>query len=256
MRVNLQPSYILHSRPYRDSSSLLEVFTAEHGRLSLVARGGRRSTRGGSKAALLQPFTPLLLSFSGRAEMKNLGAAESAGAAIFLQGERLFSGLYINELLSRLLHRHDPHPRLFAAYGAALDSLLACAQIEDVLRRFEYTLLEELGYSFDLACDALSGEPVEPGQWYQYHPGLGLVLCQGVEEPSRSAYAGGELLRMAEGEFGDGVRSSAKRLLRQALAEHLGDTPLRSRELFRNSSWKGAAATRRAGGKADEGGSS
>ena len=256
MRVNLQPSYILHSRPYRDSSSLLEVFTAEYGRLSLVARGGRRSSRGGSKAALLQPFTPLLLSFSGRAEMKNLGAVESAGAAISLQGERLFSGLYINELLSRLLHRHDPHPRLFAAYGAALESLLACARIEDVLRRFEYTLLDELGYSFDLACDAVSGEPVEVGQWYQYHPGLGLVRCQGVAEPSRSAYAGDELLLMADGDFGDGVRSSAKRLLRQALAEHIGDTPLRSRELFRSYSRETVAARQRPGGNADEGGES
>ena len=253
MRVNLQPSYILHSRPYRDSSSLLEVFTAEHGRLSLVARGGRRSSRGGSKAALLQPFTPLLLSFSGRAEMKNLGATESAGAAIALQGERLFSGLYINELLSRLLHRHDPHPRLFAAYGAALESLLACARIEDVLRQFEYTLLDELGYSFDLACDALSGDPVEEGQWYQYNPGLGLVRCQGVAEPSRTAYAGGELLRMADGEFGNEVRGSAKRLLRQALAEHIGDTPLRSRELFRNARRQTAAARQRPGGNADKG---
>ena len=121
--VALQPSYVLHSRPYRDTSALLEVFTAEQGRISMVARGARRRTRGGSGSALLQPFNPLLLSFSGRAELKNLGATESAGTPRQLRGQRLFSGLYLNELLVRLLHRHDPHPQLFAAYGATLDAL-------------------------------------------------------------------------------------------------------------------------------------
>jgi DNA repair protein RecO (recombination protein O) len=117
MRVNLQPAYILHSRPYRDSSVILEVFTPEHGRISALARGARRKSRGGSAAALLQLFTPLLLSFSGRGELKTLTAREAAGTAVSLRGDRLYSGLYVNELLVRLLHRYDPHPQLFVAYG-------------------------------------------------------------------------------------------------------------------------------------------
>jgi hypothetical protein len=102
---------------------LLEVLSAEQGRISLVARGARRKIRGGSGSALLQPFVPLLLSFSGRTELKNLNASEAAGRPLPLLGERLFSGLYLNELLVRLLHRHDPHPQLFAAYGSTLDDV-------------------------------------------------------------------------------------------------------------------------------------
>ncbi|MEP5568378.1 MAG: DNA repair protein RecO, partial [Halioglobus sp.] len=153
MRVSLQPTYILHSRPYRDTSLILEVLCAEHGRISLVSKGARRRTKGGSNAALLQPFVPLLLSFSGRSEMKTLTHVEAAGVAPQLRGERLFSGMYMNELLMRLLHRHDPHPQLFAAYGAALGELADAAPVEATLRRFELGLLEELGYGFSLLED-------------------------------------------------------------------------------------------------------
>jgi len=233
MRVALQPSFVLHTRPYRDSSRLLEVFTAEHGRISLVARGARRPSRGGSGGALLQPFTPLLLSFSGRGELKTLGAIESAGAAVALSGERIYSGLYLNELLVRLLHRHDPHPQLFAAYGAALAELASDDSVEPALRRFEFTLLHELGYGFELAADGRSGASVRADDWYHYHPDCGLYAREGVAEAERPAYAGADLLAMARGEFGGQVRLTARRLLRHALAAHLGEAPLRSRELFR-----------------------
>ena len=187
MRVNLQPAYILHSRPYRDSSVLLEVLTAEQGRISLVARGARRKTRGGSGGALLQPFIPLLLSFSGRTELKNLNATEAAGRPFALPGERLFSGLYLNELLVRLLHRHDPHPHLFAAYGATLGALARDDEIDDVLRRFEFALLGELGYGFELNLDGASGEAVLPECWYHYHPDHGLIAGDGAADPARPA---------------------------------------------------------------------
>lgn len=232
MRVNLQPAYILHSRPYRDSSLLLEAFTAEHGRLSLVARGARRRARGGSAAALLQPFTPLLLSFGGRAELKTLAAAEPAGASSSLRGERLISGLYLNELLVRILHRNDAHPRLFAAYTEALAGLAAGGSQEAVLRLFELTLLGELGYSFDLGCDGASGEPVAAGDLYRYEPGCGMVRLAVAEAVPEGAYSGAQLLAMAAGELDGDARAACKRLLREALAEHLGDQPLRSRELF------------------------
>lgn len=235
MRVDLQPAYILHSRPYRDTSSLLEVLTAEYGRISLVARGARRSSKGGSSSALLQPFMPLLLSFSGRAEMKNLIATEAAGEAIKLHRERMYSGLYVNELLVRLLHRHDAHPRLFACYGQTLDALAGPAVLDTVLRQFEFTLLEELGYSFDFNLDGYSGAPVQEGGWYHYHPDYGLVARGDTLDPSRPAFAGSDLLIMASGEFGAEVRLTAKRLLRQVLAVHLGDAPLKSRDLFRNA---------------------
>ncbi len=233
MRVSLQPSYILHSRPYRDSSALLEVLTAEYGRISLVARGARRRSRGGSSSALLQPFTPLLLSFSGRAELKTVTATEAVGSALTLRGERMFSGLYVNELLVRLLHQHDAHPQLFAAYAATLQALAGNEVVDTVLRHFEFTLLHELGYSFDLAVDGSSGAAVREDLWYHYHPDFGMVARGDTLDQARTAFAGSDLLIMAGGEFGGPVRLAAKRLLRQALATHLGSTPVRSRDLFR-----------------------
>jgi len=238
MRISLQPAYILHSRPYRDSSAILEVLTAEHGRLSLVARGARRRSRGGSSSALLQPFIPLLLSFSGRTELKTLTATEAVGRGFTLRGERLFSGMYVNELLVRLLHRHDAHPQLFAAYAQTLQALAGSAVVDAVLRAFEFSLLDELGYGFDPGVDGHSGETVQAHLWYNYHPEHGLVATVGAIDPSRPAYAGSDLIAIAGGELGGHVRVTAKRLLRQALAGHLGDAPLKSRDLFRT---RGAA---------------
>ena len=141
--------------------------------------------------------------------------------------------MYVNELLVRLLHRHDPHPQLFAAYTEALQALSREDEVDTTLRHFEFKLLDELGYSFDLALDADSGERVQAHLWYHYIPDLGLVAKADATDPSRSAYAGADLIIMAGGQFGGSVRVTAKRLLRQALAGHLGDAPLRSRELFR-----------------------
>lgn len=235
MRVNLQPTYVLHSRPYRDTSLLLEAFTAEHGRISLVARGARRRSRGGSSGALLQPFIPLLLSFSGRAELKTLTATEAAAPAVLLGGERLFSALYLNELLLRLLHRNDPHPELFAAYGEALHALAEAGQLEAILRRFEFRLLDELGYRVDCGVDGHSGEAVREECWYNYHADHGLVARTGAGDPSQPAFSGADLLRIAAGQYDGEVRHAARRLMRQVLAGHLGSAPLRSRELFRRS---------------------
>jgi len=239
-RISLQPCYVLHGRPYRDSSLLLEVFTADYGRLSLVARGARRSSRGGSAAALLQPFRPLLLSFSGRSELKTLTGSEAAGAPLGLRGERLFSGLYLNELVVRLLHRHDPHPALFAMYGATLAGLDAGGAIDGLLRRFELTLLEELGYRLELAADGASGAPVSAAGWYRYDPGCGLVELAVAEAPPEGAYAGNELLAMADGDFDGAVRYAARRLLREVIGDHLGGVPLRSRDLFPSSAGRDA----------------
>jgi DNA repair protein RecO (recombination protein O) len=233
MRVNLQPAYILHHRPYRDSSLILEVFSAEHGRMSLVSKGARRRSRGGSNAALLQPFVPLLLSFSGRSEMKTLTQVEAAGSAPDLRGERLFSAMYINELMMRLLHRHDPHPQLFALYGATLGDLASTDQIDGILRRFELALLDELGYRFSLVQDGLSGDPLGPDNWYCFHPEHGLVETVAGSDPAQPAYIGEDLLALSRGEFGGQARVTARRLMRQVLAVHLGDAPLKSRDLFR-----------------------
>jgi DNA repair protein RecO (recombination protein O) len=243
MRVNLQPAYVIHSRPYRDSSALLDVFTAEYGRIGLVAKGTRRPSRKGSGAALLQPFIPLLVSFSGRTELKTLVATEPAQGRFTLFNERVFSGMYMNELLVRLLHRNDAHPALFSAYDQALKALAGTEVVDTVLRRFEYQLLDELGYQFDLGTDGASGQPVLATNVYHYERGVGLVADYEGVESGGGVYAGSELLAMASGDFGGSARAAAKRLLREALAEHLGDAPLRSRELFRTAAVRPQAAS-------------
>jgi DNA repair protein RecO (recombination protein O) len=247
MRVKLQPAWVLHSRPYRDSSALLEVLSAEYGRVGLVGRGARRRSRGGSESALLQPFAPVLLSFSGRGELRTLTGVEAAGAALALRGERLFSGMYINELLVRLVHRDDPHPRLFALYGQALEALSGRDPVDGILRRFELVLLDELGYRLDLDADGNSGEEIRDDQWYHFHPELGLVAGSVAADPARTAFSGSDLLAMARGEFDGPARPAARRLLRQALAVHLGEAPLKSRELFRRG--RGEIGGNRAAGK-------
>ena len=232
MRINLQPAYLLHRQAYRDSSQLLEIFTPEHGRLSLVARGVRRKARGGSTGAILQPFVPLLVSFSGRAELKTLTSAEVAKGAVTLRGERLFSGLYLNELLVRLLHRHDPHPRLFARYAQTLQDLGAAGSVDETLRRFELGLLDELGYNIDLESEAQGGEALHPGHWYRYEAGSGLVRSVADNRSEIPVFPGEDLLALGQGEFNVSSRKTAKRLMRLVLAEHLGGKPLHSRDLF------------------------
>ncbi len=237
MRASLQSGYVLHTRPWRDSSLLVEYFSRDLGRIALVAKGAKsRKSRGGSGAALLQPFTPLQCSWSGRSQLHTLTGCEPLGSALALNGRRLYSGLYMNELLMRLLHPEDPHQKLFDHYAAVL-SLLAAPDIEDEevpLRRFELVLLEELGYGFDLASDGLSGDAVAEQAWYHFHEEHGMVLAPEHAPERLPRYLGADLASLSRGDFSGTARKCAKRLMRQALASHLGDKPLRSRELFRS----------------------
>ncbi len=238
MRATLEAGYVLHTRPWRDNSLLVEYFSRERGRVALVARGAKsRKSRGGSTAALLQPFTPLQCSWSGRAQLKTLTACEALGTGLQLPGRRMYSGLYMNELLARLLHHEDPHLKLFDHYAAVLRLLADCEDggEEVPLRQFELVLLEELGYGFDLASDGLSGEAVAEEAWYHYHDEHGLVEVAGQSADRLPRYRGADLASISRGDFSGSARQCAKRLLRQALAAHLGDKPLNSRDLFRRS---------------------
>jgi DNA repair protein RecO (recombination protein O) len=244
LRVNLQRAHVLHGRDYRDSSRILEIFTPEYGRLSVLVRGVRGARKSAAaRSAQLQPFRPLLLSFSGKADLKTLTAVEPDGALRALPGERLYSGLYMNELLVRLLHRFDPHPALYRQYHEALErlELVATPDIELVLRGFEYQLLEELGYGFDLGSDGMVGEPLRDDTWYNYHQEYGLVE-QGRQRGAGAAYLGADLLALRQGEFTTRVRQAAKQLMREVLSGHLGETPLRSRSLFRRHQVDGGAS--------------
>lgn len=228
MTPSLSPAYVLHSRPYRDSSALVDLLTLHHGLQRVVWRGARGQRRKVSP----QPFMPLLVGLGGRSELKTLTQAEIAGRFSLLQGETLFSGLYLNELLVRLLVGGEPQPILFAAYQQSLEQLAAGDPVEPILRRFEWQLLELLGYGFSLTEDA-HGQPLDRHRDYAWYAGEGL---RPLDDPLPGAIglSGAALLAMAAGDWSaPATLRAAKQLMRQALSVHLGDRPLVSRSLFR-----------------------
>jgi DNA repair protein RecO (recombination protein O) len=230
-RVQLQPGFVLHQRPYRESSALLEIFSRDYGRVGLVARGVRAAKS--RQRGELQPFRPLRLSWSLRGELGTLTGAESDGATAPLQGAALYSAFYLNELLVRLLARQDPHPQLFDFYRDSLQRLTGADSVEPVLRLFEKRLLEEIGYGMLLDYDAHHDRPVQAGGWYDYHLESGPVAVAGADSAG-FVFAGSSLLALARDELDEPqVLEDAKRLMRAALRLYLGDKPLRSRELFR-----------------------
>lgn len=229
----LQAAYILHTRPYRDTSLLIDAFTASQGRISLIAKGargvrGKKSRFRGS----LQAFVPLLLAWRGNTDLMNLVNAEPNPISLpHLTGKLLVCGLYLNELLIRLLYRYDPYPHLFQAYQTALSSLSGNPAI--ALRLFEKKLLAELGYALYLNKDSLTNQALLPYQSYQFIPSQGLVVCLNKSLPKQSIFSGASLLAMHHESWDTPTHLlDAKRLFRLALNYLLEGKTIRSRELL------------------------
>lgn len=227
-RVQLQPAFVLHRKPYRETSLLVEAFTRDYGRVGLVARGVRRGKS--RMAGLLQPFQPLLLSWSGKGELHSLTGAEQGGPPTLFQGRTVISGFYLNELLLRLLQRADPHPQLFADYATAIQAL--GTREDPTLRAFEIALLDALGYGLSLEFD-IHGQPIEADSLYHYRLEEGPVRC--ASAPAGALLMHGRTLIGLNQQSLETpeVLSEAKRLLRTALAIYLGNRPLASRALYR-----------------------
>ena len=230
MRVELNPCYILHNRNYRETSLLLDVFSRRYGRLSLVAKGARKQKN--DKRALLQPGRKINIAWTMRRELGTLTGVEPCHGNNPQGAGGLLTVFYINELLVRLLHRHEPHPELFDAYTEALDKLNDSATEQVTLRLFEKRLLEALGYGLGLDTDT-EGNAVRPDQYYTYLPEQG-PAPDVLPGPGARKISGRTLLALAEENLGDEVvLAEAKQLMRKALGGLLGDKPLASRELYR-----------------------
>jgi len=226
-RIDNEAGYVLHSRPYKETSLLIEAFTRRHGRISLMARGARRA-HSALKARLL-PFQALSLSWFGKGPLHTLHDVEWQGDGRSLAGAGLMCGFYLNELLMRLLPPGDAHEALYDRYLAALRELTDGEEIEPVLRRFELALLTELGYAQTLSQLAAGAEPVEPDIRYGYALDTG-VIAAGPHEPG---YAGKTLLDMAAGDYTDPrTLAESKLLMRRLLAHYLGEQPLATRQLL------------------------
>jgi len=234
MRVQEQPAYILHHRPFRDSSQILDVMSRDYGRLSLMSRGSRAAKS--RLKSILQPFIPLTLSWSGKGEMPFLNSAEPlALKPVSLSGRALPSAFYINELLVRLLHKHDVHEDVFFLYESILKLLADNQPIEPVLRLFEKQLLETLGFGLNLSVDARTGERVSENENYAYYLEHGPVILQSVDDESYILkLSGRSLLDLNENTLSsEQSLKDAKRLMRGILHYYLGGKPIKSRELFR-----------------------
>ena len=225
----LEPAYLLHHRPWSDTSRILDLMTRDHGRVTLFAHGARRPKS--PLRSVLRPFQPLLVSWSGRADGGTLTAAEAGDGPVALPAERLMSGFYLNELLLRLLPKEDRHEALYDAYAAALRQLAGGAE-QAALRGFESVLLEELGYGLDLVRDAGSGRPLETDRYYHFEPGRGVIAVRDGESDADSV-AGCDVRGVAHGEFGQAlVLKAARRIYGAAIAHCLEGRGLASREVM------------------------
>jgi DNA repair protein RecO (recombination protein O) len=245
-RVPLAPGYILHHRPYRDTSRILEVLLRDHGRLTLFARGvrGAKPRFGG----VLQPFDLLLLSFQQGREAGQLTGAESAESAAPLPAGSLMAAFYLNELLLKLTARQDPMVEVFEDYRAALGGLRAASgaaakgRVEAVLRVFEKRLLEAVGYGLDLTSEAGTGKAVEAEGYYRFRASEGLVPAGRGDS---DAVLGSSMLALAREEPGEGGRvlEDARKVLKAALAERLEGKELTTRKVARAVASRGGSRT-------------
>jgi DNA repair protein RecO (recombination protein O) len=232
-RIQLQPAYVLHHRPYRDTSRILEVFTRDHGRVSIFARGTRGARKGAaSLASMLQPFNRLLVSWSAGAEAGHLIGAEFDGAVAAVPSSRLVSAFYVNELLLKLCARHDSHPEIFALYGGVIESLKSPAEPLPGLRIFEKRLLEALGYGLALEREAENGALLEDDAVYYYRLEQGATRAAGVAD-SPLTFSGRSLRSLAREDLHDREAcADARRLLRAALDRCLEGRELKSRQVM------------------------
>jgi len=226
-----QIAFILHNYPFSETSLVVEIFSQNFGRLALVARGARRPKS--TLRGVLLAFQPLLLSWSGKSELRTLRRAEREGRALRLEGMALLCGFYLNELLLKLLPRDDPHEHLFANYQETLVALSSQKNLAIVLRRFEIRLLKELGYALALEHDAETGAVLKPDHHYRYVIERGPVLAYGANDESR--FLGKTLLDMASDNYSDPLTvQQSKGLMRLLINHYLGNQTLHTRQLLKD----------------------
>jgi DNA repair protein RecO (recombination protein O) len=249
-RATTLAAYVLHRYDWSESSVILDLFTRDEGRVAVAAKGAKKPFSQ-LRAALL-PFQRIVVTLArptdDGAEVRNLRGAERAGGAGMPSGAAVFSGFYANELLLKLLARHDPHPVLFDAYAATIaalaDPAAAETNAEAALRAFELVLLREIGLLADLAVETASRRPVDPARRYAVLPDAGVVESAALAEPGSGPVdlAGATLLALQRGldahdlaalrRTATAAAADLRPVLRAALQHHLGTPTLRTRQVL------------------------
>jgi len=224
-RVALEAAFVLHHRPFRNTSQLVDCLTENHGMVRLVARGSRRPRTG--HRAVLQPFVPLRLSWTSRSDLGRLTAVEGVTHLFEFPQSRLLAGFYVNELTLRLLQRGDANQPVFSCYSDALLELASGSSVARALRVYEARLLKALGYELNLERDVATGRAVQPDRHYAFDPDQGPRL---LEHPTgRLSIQGSHLISLRNEELEDAASlRAAKGLLQAVLEQHLEGRPLNS----------------------------
>jgi len=229
VKQELHLAFVLHTRDYRETSLLVEVLSQQHGRVTVVARGAKR---GKAKASsILRPFAPVQISWLGDGDLVTMLEVEELPQDSNLQAKRAICGLYLNELLIRLLPKWDACLELFNEYQTTLQALADLELNEQItLRKFEKRLLKALGYGLQLSCEVESGAPIEAHNYYVFDPILGPKLAL---NSATQAIKGSSLLMLANEDFNAATDlAEIRRLMRSVLAYHLGPKQLVSRQLL------------------------
>ncbi len=229
MKIEFASAFILHQRPFRESSRLLDVLTEHHGRVSLIAKGVSNNKR--SQKGLLQLYQPLLLSWMGHGDLQTITAIEAESAPYILTGNASLCGLYINELLVRIFPQHIPEPDLFDGYKQVLVALDSEKSTEIALRLFEKQLLTHIGYGLVLDHEVETGLKIVDNKDYYYRPDAGL-FCSTIQ--SNYPTISGRSLRhlITETDFDQQSLNEIKKMMRSVIHFYLGGKPLHSRQLF------------------------
>lgn len=231
MRIELQPAYVLHSRPFRDTSLLVDFFTRDYGRVTLIAKGARNPKQ--NQRHSLQAFAPLSISWQGKSELKTLIGNESLGNSFALEGRFLYSAFYANELLSYLLAQGDSVMEVYDLYSDLLFSLQKKTDLEITLRNFEFSLLNLMGYGIDFEYEASEGRPILAEERYGFISEAGFFPEEQCTDKMLAIYPGMHLLSISKGQYTDPVaRQLAKKITRIAFATLLQGKKIKSRELF------------------------
>lgn len=244
-RISDEPAFVLHSYDWSESSLILEVFCRRQGRVALVAKGAKKPSS--NFRPVLLPLQPLAVTYTvtgdGNAEIHTLKGAEWLGGHVMPTGDALLSGLYLNELLLRLLARADPHSALFDAYAGVVRVLASehGDALEPVLRSFELLLLREIGLLPSLDAQTMTFAPLSPETRYALVPEGGLRAASSADRaglPGRQWQALQAALDDETGRYTATLRACApvaaelKPQLRTLLQYHCGSPPLRTRQLM------------------------
>ena len=221
------PAYVIHSRPYRNSSLMLTCLTQSYGRVVVAARSAR-----GPKSRFrgqLQSFIPLLMQWREGRDIYSLSHLELRREPQLLFGSALLCAFYVNELLWHLTLAGSASDELFFHYEKVLSDLSTRTDYERVLRLYEKQLLIDLGYGISWTHTAPHHEPIMPDQLYTFECQFGFSK---LEKPSGRCYLGRSLLAMASNEIKDCDLLAMKHLMRRQIAFYLGNKAIHTRDFF------------------------